>query len=201
MHVQLAHRLDRETSGVLVATKDPTTNDRVHRAFREQRVRKGYLALVVGQPSEERFVVEGPIGRHPNSRVQIRMAVVSEGTPARTEAEVIERLPGCSMLRVRPTTGKTHQIRVHLSHASLPVVGDKIYGPDEGLFLRWLEDGLDETDWAILGMRRQALHAETLELPHPWRTGLVYVESPTPADIRIHRASLRNRVDTPKVPS
>lgn len=190
--IQLAHRLDRETSGVLVATRDPDTNERVHRAFREQRVRKRYLALVEGEPEWEVRTVDAPIGPHPASTVRIRMAVVPDGAPAQTRFEVLERLPGHALVCAQPTTGRTHQIRVHLAHVGHPVAGDKIYGPDERLFVRWVE-GEDGPDlWAALSMRRQALHAETLSLPHPWLRGEVELTVPLAADIRKRVAELRD---------
>ena len=189
--VQLAHRLDRETSGVLVVTKDPETNRIVHETFAAGRARKTYLALVVGDPAWDRTRAEAPIGKHPSSDVLIRMAVVPDGAASTTEFTVVERLAGHALVEARPLTGRTHQIRVHLGHLGHPVLGDKIYGPDEQLFIRWYEGRTDDQDWRNLGMDRHALHAERLVLPHPWRSGDVDIRAPLPSDMRSKVAALR----------
>ncbi len=189
--VQLAHRLDRETSGIVVATRDEDSNRRMHQAFAEQRVGKRYVALVVGQPQWDELVVDGPIGDDAASSVRMRMAVTEDGAASRTELRVRERLQGHAIVEAAPRTGRQHQIRVHLSHVGHPIVGDKIYGPDEALFIQWHEGREDETMWERLGMRRHALHAESISLPHPWRDGLVEVVAPLPEDLRSRADGLR----------
>jgi 23S rRNA pseudouridine1911/1915/1917 synthase len=195
--LKLAHRLDRETSGVLVCTKGTEANDLMHRAFREHAVHKSYVALVEGSPAWSERVIDAPIDRHPDSRVSIRMAVVDGGAPSQTTITVLERLPDHALVRAVPRTGRTHQIRVHLAHIGHPVAGDKIYGPDEAFFLQWYEGRSSEAMWKRLGLRRQALHAERLDLPHPWRSGRLQVEAPLPRDIVERCRGLRGRVDSP----
>jgi len=182
--VQLAHRLDRETSGVVVATRDETSNQSVHQAFAQRRVQKRYVALVVGEPTWDDLEVDAPIAAHPSSAVRMRMAVVPGGAPSTTSLHVVQRLPGHAWVQAKPITGRTHQIRVHLSHVGHPIVGDKIYGPDETLFIEWHEGRADDALWARLGMRRHALHAESINLPHPWRNDRLEVCCPPPSDMR-----------------
>lgn len=182
--VQLAHRLDRETSGVVVATRDEASNQFVHRAFAQRRVEKRYLALVVGAPTWDELEVDAPIGAHPSSAVRMRMAVVPGAAASRTSLQVVGRLPGHAWVQAKPVSGRTHQIRVHLSHVGHPIVGDKIYGPDEALFIQWHEGRADDALWTRLGMPRHALHAESISLPHPWRDERLEVSTPAPPDMR-----------------
>ncbi len=189
--MQLAHRLDRETSGVVVATRDAASNQAMHLAFAQRRVTKRYLALVVGEPEWDELLVDGPIGKAPNSAVRMRMAVVEDGAASDTTLRVRERLPGHALVEASPRSGRQHQIRVHLCHVGHPILGDKIYGPDEALFLQWYEGREDEEMWARLGLRRHALHAESVVLPHPWRNGMVEVSAPIPEDVRSRVTALR----------
>lgn len=189
--VQLAHRIDRETSGVVVATRDGDSNRRMHAAFAQQEVQKRYVALVVGEPAWDSRVAEGPIGKDKSSAVRMRMAVTPDGAPSRTELVVRERLGGYALIEAAPRTGRQHQIRVHLSHLGHPIVGDKIYGADERLFIQWHEGREDDAMWERLKMRRHALHAESLTLPHPWRRGVVEVVAPLPEDLRSRADALR----------
>ena len=189
--VQLAHRLDRETSGVVVCTRDEDSNRRMHQAFAEQRVRKRYVALVVGEPEWDERVVDEPIGKDEASAVRMRMAVTPDGAASVTELRVRERLGAYALVEAAPRTGRQHQIRVHLSHLGHPIVGDKIYGPDEALFIQWHEGREDDAMWERLQMRRHALHAESVALPHPWRPGLVEVVAPLPEDLRSRADGLR----------
>jgi 23S rRNA pseudouridine1911/1915/1917 synthase len=159
----VVHRLDKETSGVLVIAK----NDQAHRTLAGQwnteRIRKEYLALVYGTPDPPRGSVNAPIGRDPRERK--RMAVVSGGRHAITDYEVVERLRYVSLLRCRLRTGRTHQIRVHMKHIGHPIVGDAVYsGP------QWRGIPDKQVQKALSSMKRQALHAARITLPHP-RTG------------------------------
>ncbi|MCZ7648108.1 MAG: RluA family pseudouridine synthase [Planctomycetota bacterium] len=159
----IVHRLDRETSGVIVAAK----NDRAHRNLQEQfmarTVRKTYLALAHGQPAKDRFACEGRIGRHPSRRMEMTvLRGPDEGRAAHTDFEVLARLPlpggergggGACLLQASPRTGRTHQIRVHLAKAGHPVFADGLYGR--------------EGELPELGLRRHALHAWKLAFAHP----------------------------------
>lgn len=159
----IVHRLDKDTSGLLVVAKTLEAHHALVAQLRERRVRREYRALVVGEPAAS-GVVDAPLGRHPRHRT--RMAVVSGGRPALTRYRVLERLPGHSLLAVELETGRTHQIRVHLAHIRHPLVGDPVYGVRP----RPPKDASPELASALRGFPRQALHAMRLGLLHP-RTG------------------------------
>ncbi|MBI2911580.1 MAG: RluA family pseudouridine synthase, partial [Chloroflexi bacterium] len=122
----IVHRLDRDTSGILVVAKHDASYQALADQFRQRHVQKAYLVLVRGSPQSPEGTVEAPLGRHPRHRQ--RMAIVPTGRPARTSYRLLEPLPRCSLLRVEPETGRTHQIRVHLASIGLPILGDRIYG-------------------------------------------------------------------------
>jgi 23S rRNA pseudouridine1911/1915/1917 synthase len=172
----IVHRLDKETSGVLVIAK----NDHAHRTLAEQwnteRIRKEYLALVYGTPDPPRGSVNAPIGRDPRDRK--RMAVVRGGRHAITDYEVVERLRHVSLLRCRLRTGRTHQIRVHMKHIGHPIVGDPVYsGP------QWRGIPDKKLQKALGSMKRQALHAARITLPHPTTGEVMTFESSMPGDL------------------
>ena len=166
-NLRIVHRLDRETSGVILFGKGRDAAASLARQFETRSVRKRYLAIVHGSPGEERFEVNAPIGRDTESPVRKAMTVRSEGAAARTRFQVLRRGPAHALVLARPLTGRLHQIRVHLRHAGLPIVGDKVYGLDPELFLRFVGGKLSEADRRRLLWRRQALHAWSITLRHP----------------------------------
>ena len=159
----IVHRLDRETSGVMVVAK----NDAAHRSLAEQfktrTVRKVYDALVWGRPKATEGVIDAPIGRHPTARV--KMAIRPQGRPARSRYRVVASFGPVSLLELLPETGRTHQLRVHMSSIGHPVVGDRLYGGKSAPVVR--DPNLRE---AIEAIHRLALHARSLGFRHP-RTG------------------------------
>ncbi len=162
----LVHRLDRDTSGLLVVARTPAVRDALRAQFKTAAVRKLYLALVIGRPALERARIEAPIGRDPRERK--RMAVLSDGgRPAVTEYQVLERLGEYTLLEVRPETGRTHQIRVHLAAIGYPVVGDRVYGPRR----------------QRLQLDRHFLHAARLTFRHPVSGADVTFSAPLPPDL------------------
>ena len=171
----IVHRLDKDTTGVIVAAK----NDRAHLglslAFRRRQVEKTYLAVCFGIPAPSDGVIEGCVGRHPVHRRQ--MAVVPSGRAARTLYTVLETLVGTAVLHCRPITGRTHQIRVHMAHIGHPLVGDPLYAGRQ-----WRNLVEPEHRAACRDFPRQALHARRLAFVHPVSGERVEFEADPPAD-------------------
>lgn len=182
----IVHRLDKDTTGVLVVAK----SDRAHLAlsldFRNRKIGKTYLAVCYGAPKKEDGVIDAPIDRHPRERQQ--MAVVSTGRPARTLYHVDEDWDFASLVSCRLVTGRTHQIRVHMAHIGHALIGDPLYAGRQ-----WRNIKNPEVQAACRKFPRQALHAWKLEFVHPVSREKVSFEAPVPEDlerlIEILRAS------------
>ena len=171
-YVGLHHRLDRDTSGVVLFTKAKASNAGVAEAFAKHLARKTYLALAKGQAPKPEWKVENFLAREkPSQRYH---SVRAGGDPARTEFRVVEKLAGASLVEARPLTGRTHQIRVHLAEGGTPILGDDLYG------------GGDRES-----VPRLMLHARRLELRHPVTRAELSLESPVPADFEIALERLR----------
>jgi len=172
----IVHRLDKDTSGVMVIAKHDEAHRKLTAAWGTDQVRKEYLALVYGTPSSDRGTIDAPIGRDPRDRK--RMAVVPGGRRAVTEYEVAERLRYVSLIRCRLRTGRTHQIRVHLKHIGHPIVGDPVYsGPQ----YRGIPD--KRIQRVLAGLGRQALHAARITFPHPSSGVVMTFEAVLPEDL------------------
>jgi len=170
----IVHRLDRETSGVMVLGKTQAAMDELMRQFREREVTKTYAVIVAGTPRFQSDWIEASLGRNP--RQPDRMDVVTEADGGRTAAtfyEVQERLPGGAYVFCKPKTGRTHQIRVHLTSVGLEVVGDKIYR---------VRGRRPQLPREAPNPRRQMLHALRLELKHPTSGAPLTCEAPLPED-------------------
>ncbi|HEY0370542.1 MAG TPA: RluA family pseudouridine synthase [Thermoanaerobaculia bacterium] len=171
----IVHRLDKDTSGVMIIAKHDLAHRKLTEAWNTERVRKEYVALVYGTPSSERGTVEAPIGRDPRDRK--RMAVVAGGRAAITDYEVAERLRYVSLVRCRLRTGRTHQIRVHLKHLGHPIVGDPMYsGP------QWRGIPDKRVQKLLSSLERQMLHAARITFAHPSDGHTLSVEAPLPRD-------------------
>ncbi|MGH3186639.1 MAG: RluA family pseudouridine synthase [Streptosporangiaceae bacterium] len=164
----IVHRLDANTTGVMVVAKSEPAYSALKRAFRERTVDKRYHALVQGHPDPLRGTVDAPIGRHPSG--DGRFAVVSDGRPSVTHYDTLEAFRGASLVSVGLETGRTHQIRVHMAAIRHPCVGDLLYGADPVLAAR-------------LGLTRQWLHAVSLSFAHPADGRRVEFRSDYPPDL------------------
>ena len=184
--LRIVHRLDRETSGVIVFGKSRESTAALAAQFESRTARKEYLLLVHGRPEQDEFLVEADLGPRRGSRIRKAVGVVpdGEGRPATTEFRTLARGPEHSLLLARPRTGRLHQIRVHADHLGYPIVGDKIYGLDERFFLRFIEGSpLDPADEARLLHPRQCLHAYGLRLDHPASGAPLEFVAPLPPDL------------------
>lgn len=164
----IVHRLDKDTSGLLLVAKDDATQEALVEAIRRREVERRYLALVRGNPGSASGTIEAPVGRHPTKRRL--MAVVAGGKPSVTHYSVVGEAEGRSLLDVTLGTGRTHQIRVHLSHLGHPVLGDRVYGG----YSQAVRD---------LGLERPFLHAWRLAFVHPVTGENVEVTDPLPGDL------------------
>ena len=173
----IVHRLDKETTGLLVVARTAASQTALVRQLQERSVHREYRALVQGVLISG-GTVDAAIGRHPVDRK--RMAVVSGGKPAVTHYRVLQRLRAHSLLQVQLDTGRTHQIRVHMAHISHPVVGDPVYGGRP----RPVRDMRPEAAEALSAFRRQALHAAVLGLKHPGTGAECRFEATLPADFQ-----------------
>jgi 23S rRNA pseudouridine1911/1915/1917 synthase len=185
---RLCHRLDRETSGLVIIGRNPTAHADVQQQFERREVGKEYLTIVHGVPERNAGIIDYPIGPARASNVGIKMAIAIDGQTCRTGWSVIERYHGCALVSCEPFTGRQHQIRVHLAAIGHPVVGDKLYGDDDSLFERGLEDALTPQDLRQLGMKRHALHNHRIAFRSPATMQPVEVVSPLPDDMRDYLA-------------
>ena len=176
----IVHRLDRDTTGVMVITKNDTAQWKIAKQFEQRKTKKSYLAIVHGVPELTADRINAPLGVHP--RIREKYAIRPEiGKEAITFYEVVESFRGFSLLKLTPKTGRTHQIRVHLSYIKHPIVGDDMYGGK--LVYPWqLAQGEPTVQEPIIN--RVALHAWTLEFRHPTTKELVKFEAPLPEDMQ-----------------
>lgn len=172
----IVHRLDKDTSGLMVIAKKESAYLNLIEQLKERSVKRTYMAIVVGVPISNKIINE-PIGRHP--KIRTKQAVVKNGKEAITRVSLSESFQGYSLLRVNLETGRTHQIRVHLSHAGYPIVGDSVYGARKQ-FAPGSTEGLKNI---ISSFTRQALHASELELIHPSSEKLVSFGADLPEDM------------------
>ena len=177
----IVHRLDKDTSGVMVVAKTDLAHQALSTAFATRDLERAYLALAWGVPSRPAGEVDAPIGRHPTDRK--RMAVVTRGGKPALTRFATERAwgTGCALLRCRLATGRTHQIRVHLSQIGHPLVGDPVYLRRIPAAARILPATARD---ALLAFPRQALHAESLGFRHPATGELLRFAAPLPPDMR-----------------
>jgi 23S rRNA pseudouridine1911/1915/1917 synthase len=170
----IVHRLDKDTSGIILVAKNPVAHMKLAAQFKNRTVTKLYQTLVRGRVKTEKGIIEAEIGRDP--KVRQRMAVVAEGRPARTEYRVLRHLGDYTLLEIKPHTGRTHQIRVHLAAIGFPVVGDAVYGSNSDF------------------IKRQFLHAYKLGFKLPSSGEYREFSSPLPPDLTNALADIENLV-------
>ena len=182
----IVHRLDKDTSGIMVISKSEISYLNLIEQLKERSVKRTYLAIVLGAPLANK-IINKPIGRHP--KIRTKQAVTHNGKEAITRFSVLESLGGYSLLRVNLETGRTHQIRVHLSHIGYPIVGDPVYG-NRSKFSPGSNEAFKKV---ISSFKRQALHAEEIELIHPSSKDLISFKASMPSDMQILLDDIKNR--------
>ena len=193
----IVHRLDRDTSGVMVVAKTDPMHFALAAQFEARTTEKEYFAITVGVPDRDRDFVEQPIGVHPHQREKMAIrAGHATSREASTFYEVVERFPGFAAIKVLPKTGRTHQIRVHLAHIGCPVLCDKLYGGHTkitrgDLRRRTGSKRAESNDDEVL-LSRQALHARRIRLAHPATQDPVEFVAPLPADLNAVLDELRS---------
>jgi 23S rRNA pseudouridine1911/1915/1917 synthase len=178
---RLVHRLDRETSGVLLLAKTVEAERWYQAAFREKTAKKKYLAWVEGDVQEARGEINQPLRLAPQAKARLRVEVHELGSYSLTRYEVLSRQEGRTLLALFPETGRQHQLRVHLAHIGHPIIGDKLYQMGEDFFIRYCDGELTPEEEATLPCQRMLLHASSIEIQS--RKGArLFVEAPAPEE-------------------
>lgn len=177
----IVHRLDRDTSGVLVLAKSERARKDLGRDFEDRKVEKTYLAVVAGPVREARGTIEEPIGPDPDAEIRLKVACVEDGKPSRTDWELVRRTDLISLVRCYPRTGRQHQIRIHLATIGHPILCDRLYGDPSPVTAGVLDADARDPDRVLLD--RQALHAERLVIRHPVTGETMHLSAPLPTDM------------------
>lgn len=187
------HRLDKETSGIVLCGASEDIRRKLTYQLRDGHIRKEYQAIVQGTPKDNAWFIDAPIGNLEESMIRIKNWVVEDGTGlhALTEFLVEERTDGYALIRAFPRTGRTNQIRIHAAYSGHPLVGDKLFHPDETVFLDYWDNGMSERIAVKTGHWRCCLHARALSFEHPL-TGVFHrIESPLADDFSAVWARLK----------
>lgn len=185
-YLSLAHRIDKETSGLVLLAKNLEAERVLKLRFAERDVKKSYLALVKGHVQPDELHLTAPMRLVPNSESLVLMEIGGAGAQeAETLVRVLARGQDASLVEARPRTGRQHQIRLHLAHAGHPILGDKLYLGGETFFIRALNGAVDPAELdAVVGHPRQALHAFSAELRHPKSGASLAISAPLAPDLR-----------------
>ncbi|MCS6864552.1 MAG: RluA family pseudouridine synthase [Gemmataceae bacterium] len=188
----IVHRLDKDTSGVILIAKDDPTHRELAMQFETRQVFKEYVAITQGELPRDSDYIEGAIKIHPHDRLRMIVSHDPDAKPALSYYEVLERFRGFSLVKVQPRTGRTHQIRVHLLHVGCPVLADKLYSGRSQLRLSDITSGRENiTNGEDILIHRQALHAFRLRFRHPRSGQWIEAEAPLPPDMRRTLDALR----------
>jgi 23S rRNA pseudouridine1911/1915/1917 synthase len=188
-HTEICHRIDRETSGLMLVARQPEAGAFLKEAFAGRRVKKAYLALCKGQPPDE-GVIDQPI-KLLDTPTHVMMGPADDGLVAVTRFRVVRRFAAHALVEASPETGRQHQIRVHLAMRGYPLVGDKLYGAGEQYFMEACDRGVTpELLERFDGLPRHALHAARLTFPDPRTREALTFEAPLPRDITEYMAQL-----------
>ncbi len=187
--INLVNRIDADTSGIVLLAKDKGSLRGLMRQFQQQTVKKEYWALVNGSPSPADGRINTPIGKVQGAKVP-RFGVMGDGgKTAVTDYETIRRWEKYTLLTLRPKSGRTHQLRVHMASIGHPIVGDALYQMDDAEYLRWRQGG-EPPDW--LHLPRQALHCQHIEILHPQTAVATLITAPLPDDLQEFIAKLES---------
>ena len=182
---RMVNRLDRETSGLVIVSKNERAARSLGKQVLRREIQKDYVAICWGEFDEDRGVVDQPIGLTKDSAVYTKRVVCeATGKPCVTEFAVEQRLKGFAVVRLCPRTGRAHQLRVHMAWLGHPIVGDKVYGSDEALYLQFIKEGVTDAMLVRLLLPRHALHAERVAFRHPRTKQECRYEAPMPEDMQ-----------------
>ena len=182
--VDLVHRIDRETSGALLLSKDKEANSFLKIRLANRELQKRYQTIVHGCPDWDLREMNAPIGFSPSSKIRLRRAVLESGQQCRTTFRVMKRMNNHTLIECHLHTGRTHQIRVHMEHLGHPLLGDKLYGQPDSTFIDYLDNGISEGLCTMIGFSRHCLHSSTIGFPHP-DDGYKRVHCPLPLDMQM----------------
>ncbi len=182
---RLLHRIDRETSGVVAASLHDDFHSQVARQFEDRKVQKTYLAVVHGCPEPDEGLIDLGIGPDRNSSIRLRLKAYGDGSgqPALTRYRVVRRNDRFALVEMVPRTGRTHQLRVHMTALGCPLVGDKIYGADDSIFLEYLDGQISDASREHLVLERHALHSRSLRFHHPYEDREMVITASLPTDM------------------
>jgi 23S rRNA pseudouridine1911/1915/1917 synthase len=188
--IYVVHRIDKETSGVVLFAKTAEAHAQLNIDFEQRRIKKKYLTIVMGVPNTDAGCIDIPIIENEHG-IRKMVTDTKKGRDSRTEYTVIERFVGYSFIEARPSTGRTHQIRVHLSALGLPILADPLYGDGRGFFLSSIKRNYLKKEEEQPLLRRTALHAFSLSFNHPATHENIVVEAPLPKDMEAVLKALR----------
>jgi 23S rRNA pseudouridine1911/1915/1917 synthase len=178
----VVHRIDRETSGVILFAKTAEAHAALNAAFEQRHVEKRYQALVIGTPESESGIITLPLSENEHGVSKMRIDK-RKGKDSTTEYTVLERFQGYALLELKPYTGRRHQIRVHLSAIGLPILADSLYGNEKGFYLSKIKRGYRNQEEEHPLIERTALHAASLRVQHPVSDQELFMQAPLPKDM------------------